>query len=126
MTFNCSTCGEEMTGEPKSECCGQKVCYKCNARLRGLCAVCDKDILNSAQECDICGREGNGFTIQRCCLDECTWLVCGECTRPEAFGNGVVWCSWRHFKEDTALILEQHPEVLNGHQELVRQVVLDA
>lgn len=76
----CSLCLEEVEVTPSS-CCGLSggTCRKCRENLRGLCTLCDRRVLTSMYECDVCRKahtfEQSGFPCCSCGVAS----VCGEC-----------------------------------------------
>jgi hypothetical protein len=76
----CSLCLEEVEVTPSS-CCGLSggTCRKCRENLRGLCTLCDRRVLTSMYECEVCKRactfEQSGFPCCACGSAS----VCGEC-----------------------------------------------
>ena len=71
----CDICGCETYIVKK--CCGVKVCFRCNARFHGRCAVHQREELNEEFDCDGCRKTVNYMTSLMC--RECNGLFCDDC-----------------------------------------------
>ena len=84
-------------GQQWSHCCNLKLCLGCTDYFRGLCPVCEKDVLNQRIFCDICGNDGNMMTIRKCLDFACTMDVCQECSKQLLpYNKNFHFCSIRH------------------------------
>ena len=86
----CSLCQNEAE-IVEMTCCGISggTCRKCNARVRGLCTLCDRQTLTSSHNCDTCRRDfsfdASGYPCAVCgrasvcstCHSDCS--VCWAC-----------------------------------------------
>lgn len=80
MDDSCSICLEEVEITP-SKCCGIAggTCRKCNDNVRGLCTLCDRQMLTSTVRCNICRKKR---IFQESCFPCCGCgraCVCVDC-----------------------------------------------
>ena len=60
-----------------NECCGIKVCFPCDAKLVGMCSLCDRMELNKTICCDKCSKECKIVTSGFC--PYCEEIFCSTC-----------------------------------------------
>ena len=94
MRFECTICRESCRGLPARKCCGQLYCALCLYKTRGFCMVCEKDVLNLENTCNVCDQQGNFFSVQECMNTNCKAQVCGVCNNVDLNGT-MTFCSTR-------------------------------
>ena len=73
---DCSICLEDRV--VSRQCC-LNVCASCHDAVRGLCPICDRNIMNSKFDCPCCGKE---VRLQECaypCISCSTSALCSAC-----------------------------------------------
>lgn len=79
--FTCAICLEDRLEQRENRACSCKVqvCTSCDDQLRGLCPICERNVVNGSFFCAACGRvhplKMSGFLCVSCKMPS----VCGEC-----------------------------------------------
>ena len=80
-----------------NECCGIKVCFKCDIKFTGLCSVCDNEEFNKKLLCDNCSTEILYMNVWYC--GYCDNLLCKDCIDIKIVASSSVYFKKEYFKE---------------------------
>ena len=126
-TGECDLCGNEE--ELVNQCCSVKVCFPCDCRFAGRCAVCQRDELNEEVFCEGegCENVGTSMTILYCpycdgffcpdCLDgKEPWDVC--CTKLSCAEKWIEELA-KHGTDEQKQVIQE--EIIRHHKEAFEQ-----